>query len=104
MSTIIVFLLTLGELIAVAVGYFVPIPALFDALVVYGSPPYFIMNSLGRDSVAFEQHILFPLIAFFHFVKYLCLCRSQFCDSRYSLHYLAVIFETIYLVICAFHL
>lgn len=104
MSTIIVFLMTLGQLAAVLVGYFKPFPALFDAAVIYGSPPYFIINSLGSSSVAFEQHPLFPALAAFHVIKYLAMARSQFVMERHSLHYLAVIFEILYLAICFLNL
>ena len=104
MSTILVFLITTLQLIAVAVGYVVPIAPLFDAFAVYGSPMFFIINLLGHSSVAFESNIIFPLIAMFHVIKYLCLARSQFGYERRSLHILSVIFEVIYLVICAMHL
>jgi hypothetical protein len=100
MSTLLVFLMTLGQLVAVGVGRFVPIPELYDAFVHYGSPTYFIMNLLGNDSVMFEDYPFFPMLAAFHVIKYVCLCRSQFVEARFSLHYLAVIFEIIYLVIC----
>ena len=93
--------MTAAQLGAVLAGYFVPLPKLFDLTVIYGSPLFFIMNLLGSNSVAFDQNPLFPLIALFHVVKYLLLCRSQFIEERYSLHYLAVIFEVLYLVICA---
>lgn len=104
MSTVIVFLLTLGQLVAIAIGYYMPLPELFDALAVYGSPPYFIMHLLSPESVAFDHHPLFPLIALFHIVKYLFLCRSQFVEDWHSLHYLAIILEGAYLVIAGANL
>jgi len=104
MSTVIVFLMTLGQLIAVVVGYTVPIPTLFDALVNYGSPLYFIFNLISSNSVIAEEHIWFPLLAAFHVFKYMFLCRSQFIEERHSLHYMAVIFEIMYLVVCAYYL
>jgi hypothetical protein len=80
------------------------VPKLFDLLVVYGSPPFLIMNALSAQSVAFETHPLFPLLALLHVIKYFCLCRSQFIVERHTLHYLAVIFEVIYLAIAAYYL
>lgn len=104
MSTILVFIMTLAQLLAVILAHLAPIAVLWDALVIYGSPMFFIMNSLGEESVAFEANMLFPLLAAFHIFKYLCLARSQFGEERRSLHFLAVIFEAIYLVICGMNL
>lgn len=104
MSTILVFFMTLAQLVAVALGYLVPMPRLFDAAVVYGSPLYFIMNLISTNSVAFEAHLLLPMIALFHVIKYLLLCRSQFTEQHHTTHCLAVMFEITYLVICAGYL
>lgn len=101
MSTIFLFLMVLSQMVAVMVGYYKPLPALFDAAVVYGSPLFFIKNLLGSESVVLESNILFPLIAAFHVVKYLLLCRSQFSERYYSLHYFSVILEITYLVVAA---
>ncbi len=104
MSTVIVFLMTFSELLAAAIGYLKPYPELFDAVVGYGSPPYFIIHSLGNSSVGFEQNHLLPLIAAFHVIKYLALARSQFGVEWASLRYLAVAFEVVYLAVCFLNL
>ena len=104
MSTILVFLLTLIQFSAVVVSIIVPIKPLFDTLVVYGSPMFFIMNSLGKETVAFEPNIIFPLLAVFHVIKYVALARSQFGEDRRSLHIVSVIMEIMYLAVCAYHL
>lgn len=104
MSTLLIFFITIAQIVAVAVSYLMPIPALFDALVVYGSPPYFIMNLLSENSVALDSYPLFPVIALYHVIKYILLCRSQFGEQQHSLHYVAVILECSYLVICGFNL
>ena len=104
MSTILVFVMTFGQLLAVLVGILKPSPLLFNAFVAYGSPPYFIINSLGANSVAFEANPILPLFVAFHAIKYLALARSQFIMERHSLHYLAVIFEITYLIICFYYL
>lgn len=104
MVTIIVFILTLAELLAVALGYLVPFPILFEALVTYGSPVFFILNLLRENPVALGQYLLFPLTSLFHVVKYICLCISQADEDRHYLHFLAVIFELVYLAICIYHL
>lgn len=104
MSTILVFIMTLAEMAAIVIGYFLPMPALFDAVVTYGSPPYFIINSLGGSTVAFAHNPTLPLLAGFHVVKYLAMARSQFVMERHSLHYLSIIFEIIYLAVAFNHL
>lgn len=96
--------MTLAELAVALIGIFKPSPDLFNLAIAYGSPPYFILNSLGENRVDFGGNPLLPLLAGFHAVKYLTLARSQFVSERHSLHYLAVIFEIVYLAICFYHL
>lgn len=101
MSTILVFLMIVSELAAIAAGYFVPMPELFNAAMTYASPLFLIKNSLGENPMEFGNNILIPLVIAFHAIKYLLLCRSQFTETHYSLHYAALFLEIGYLVMCA---
>lgn len=104
MSTLLAFLMTLVQLLAVVVAYIKPYPELFDAVIFYGSPPAIIINIIGASSVYFESNIYFPLIALFHVIKYIALSRSQFVTEKPTLHYVAVIFEILYLGTAAYYL
>ncbi|MDX2074283.1 MAG: hypothetical protein SFX19_07980 [Alphaproteobacteria bacterium] len=99
MSTIIVFLLTWGQLAVLLSAWYMRLPEVYQALTGYGSPPYFVLNSLGSNSVDFSNPIMAAMLTF-HIVKYVFLCRSQFITDRYSLHYMSIVGEVIYLVIC----
>lgn len=95
--------MTLGQLAAVFWAYNAPDPKLIEILVTHGSPVRMIRGIFG-DNVDFTQHVFFPMMMLFHLFKYLFLARSQFIEERHSLHYLAVIFEVIYLGICIYEL
>jgi len=100
MSTILIFIITLGELIALALGAFVPMPALSEAMLTYCSPPYLILGLLNQFDGILQEHPLIPMIVFCHTIKYAILGRATTIEDRRSLFYLAVIFEIIYLFIC----
>ena len=104
MSAILAFIFTLAQAGAAIVGYFKPIPLLFDAAVVYGSPLALLMSAIGQNSVAHETELMFPLIALFHVVKYITLMRSRFVEEYHSFHYMALILEISYLLFCAYYL
>ncbi len=103
MSTIIVFTMSLLQLVAVAAGYFAPLPILFDAVLIYGSPIYIVFNLLGGESIATNAGSFFPLIVLFHIVKYSFLCHSQFNTERHGLHYAAATLEVVYLALGAYY-
>ena len=103
MSTIIAFLLTLTQLAIAGYGYFGHSEIIFQAMVVYGSPLYFIMHLVGGSSVVFEPNIVYPLMAVGHVVKYLALFRSQAMQERLALHYSAVAMEIFYLALSAYY-
>jgi len=99
MSTILIFIITSGELIALALGAYLPVPELSKFLLTYGSPPYLILGLLNQFDGILQEHPLIPLIVFGHAIKYIILARANFLEDRRSLFYLAVIFEITYLFI-----
>lgn len=97
MSTILAFLFTFSQTLAVVIGYVKPYPDVFDAFVTYGSPPAMVMGILNHDATTEKMGILFPLLILFHVIKYISLSRSQFVTDRPTLHYTSVLLELGYL-------
>lgn len=97
MSTVLAFLLIFAQTIAVLIGYFAPHPALFETLVIYGSPPAMFMGLLNHNDMVSSASILMPTLILFHIIKYISLSRSHMVTTKPVMHGMAIIMELAYL-------
>ncbi len=98
-----VFLLTLLEVVITFTSYAIS-KSVFTMVAIYGSPFYLLMNVFGSDSVIHTGNPLYLGMFIFHIMKYFALFYAQVAGDRGKLFWTAVIFESSYLAMCAYHI
>ena len=104
MYSAIAFILTATEVGAVCAAFSLQLKVLFLDLVVYGSPIYMIQNAIGAGSILHEKNLLFIGFLGFHLIKYAMIIQAQRLEERNIMRALALMFEALYIVICAYYL
>lgn len=101
--SIIAFLITFGEVVAVVGSYLLHSHNILYNALVYGSPFYLLMNLLGSESALWDKNPLYLILLAFHIFKYFIIFRAQFVDDRNLWRILAIVFEAAYLCLSAYY-
>ena len=103
MSSIIILVMTLIEVIAALAGYVLHSNIVFQNVVIYGSPFYLAMNLLANSTLILKNPLYIGFILF-HLIKYYFFFRAQIVDDDNKPRILAIVLEIAYLAVSGYYL
>lgn len=104
MYSIIVLILTLGQVFLAAASFLTQSSSVFYNVVVYGSPFYLTQTLLRADSALLDANALYIGMLIYHIVKYGFFFLAQTTEGRNAPLVIAVILEAAYLLLSAYYL
>jgi hypothetical protein len=102
--SLIAFLATLVQLIVMIASYALGSPTVFATFIVYGGPPYLIMNLFNAESAWVASHPIYLVLFFYHLLKYFVFFRARLVEGGNLLLTAAIVFEAAYLCISGYYL
>lgn len=104
MYSAVVFICGFAQLVFIAASYALGAQVAFSIAVLYGSPPYLILNLFNEESAFTGNTLLFVALIIYHVLKYLCIFLAQRSGYVGRYFYAGIAMEVCYLAITSYYM